>query len=327
MEREILMSKKKNPTKIMVTTHPFGETNDTPIRQLKDYTVHYNDVGRKYSDEELEERLVEFQPDAIIAGTEEYSAELFDKLPNLKIISRVGIGLDSIPLDECDKRNITVAYTPDAPSNAVAELTICQMLNALRRVQDSDAELRTKVWDRYIGREIRSCTVGIIGCGRIGSLVIEKLNGLKPRRIYVNDIVYDKAHDLPRCEYAKKMQILSECDIISIHIPYDEVNKNFISKEELAIMKKNVCLINMSRGGIINEDDLYDFLLENKDATACVDAFTSEPYFGKLLDLENTYLTPHIGSCSEKSRFHMEVGATEEVLNFLNNKPLINKVC
>lgn len=311
----------------MVTTYPFGVKNETPIKQLEGYNVHYNDVKRKYTRDELLVRLETEQPDIIIAGTEKYDAEALNKVPNLQMISRVGIGLDSVPLDECKARNITVAYTPDAPSNAVAELTICQMLNALRRVQNTDADLRNGKWNRYIGKELRDCTIGIIGCGRIGKLVVEKLDGLKPRRIYVNDINYAAAKNMPRSEYAKKMQILSECDIISVHIPYTDDNKDYLSHKEFKIMKKDVCLINMSRGGVFNEKDLHHFLSWHPEATACIDAFDTEPYNGDLLKLENAFLTPHLGSCSETSRFHMEVGAVEEVINFINNKELINKVC
>jgi D-3-phosphoglycerate dehydrogenase len=313
--------------KIMVTTYPFGETNDTPIVQLLGHSVVYNDLKRKYTREELVERLVENKPDIIIAGTEKYDNSILDLIPNLKMISRVGIGLDSIPIEECRSRSIKVAYTPDAPSNAVAELTIGQMINMARRVQTSHSDISNGVWSRYIGKEIRNCTIGIIGCGRIGRLVIEKLEGLKPRRIYANDLIYQRALNLPRVEYSKKMQIMSECDIISVHIPWTEENDKYISSSELSIMKKDVMLVNMSRGGVFDEDALFNFLSENKEATASIDTFENEPYNGNLTSLRNAYLTPHLGSCSHTSRFHMEVGAVEEVLNYINNKDLVNEVC
>lgn len=312
--------------KVMVTTHPFGSVNMLPKEMLEHYNVHYNDVGRKYSIDELVERLKNFQPDAIIAGTEKYTAEILDLLPNLKIISRVGIGLDSVPLEECKKRGIVVAYTPDAPSNAVAELTVCQILNMLRRVQLCDSTIRSGGWVRYVGRELRGCELGIIGCGRIGKLIVAKMQGLKPRRIFVNDIVYEKAQNLPRSEYASKAQILSTCDIITIHIPYNEDNVDYISAEEFELVKENVLLINMSRGGIINEKDLYDFLLTHPDAAAAVDTYNNEPYVESLIELPNAYLTPHLGSCSLKSRFDMEVGAAEAVINFDHGKSLLNRV-
>jgi D-3-phosphoglycerate dehydrogenase len=312
--------------KIMVSTYPFGISNDTPIKQLEGIDVHYNDVKRKYSREELIERLVKYQPNILIAGTEKYDSEILDLIPGLKMISRVGIGLDSIPIEECEKRGIKVAYTPEAPSNAVAEMTICQMLNMLREIQDSHSSMMDGKWHRFIGREIRNCTIGVIGCGRIGSLVVEKLEGLKPRRIYVHDIDIEKAKDLPRSEYSKKMQILSECDIITLHMPGGEDNMNYISYGEFGIMKKDVCLINTSRGGIVDEVALYNFLSTNPSSKAAVDTFIDEPYEGNLKSLHNCYMTPHLGSCTHTSRFHMEVGAVEEVLNFINNKPLINEV-
>lgn len=312
--------------KIMVTTHPFGSVNSLPIEMLKDYDVHYNNVGRKYKTDELIERLLDFQPNAIVAGTEKYTPEILDMLPNLKIISRVGIGLDSVPLHECEKRGIIVAYTPDAPSNAVAELTICQIFNMLRHTQICDQYIREGKWERYIGKELRGCEVGIIGCGRIGKLIVAKMQGLKPRRIFVNDIIYERAQDLPRSEYSSKAQILSTCDIITIHIPYNEQNVNYISEEELELVKDDVMLLNMSRGGIINEDALYNFLVQRPQACAAVDTYNDEPYTGKLAELNNTYLTPHLGSCTRKSRFDMEVGAAEAVIDFAHGRTLQNAV-
>ena len=311
--------------KIMVTTHPFGKNNNLPIKMLSEYEVHYNDVYRKYSREEHLERIKKINPDIIIAGTEKYDYEIFNLASNLKMISRVGIGLDSIPLEECKKRGIIVSYTPDAPSNAVAELTICQMINMLRRVQFVDNDIRNGKWSRYIGKELRDCNVGIIGCGRIGGIIINKMQGLKPRKLFVNDINHEKCN-LPRCEFATKFQILSSCDIISLHIPLNDKNINYIDKEELSVIKDDAILLNMSRGGIINEESLLNFLQNNKKACAALDTFYDEPYNGPLKYLDNCYLTPHLGSCTDKSRYCMEVGAVEQALCFINNKDIENRV-
>jgi len=312
--------------KIMVTTHPFGSVNELPINMLEDFDVYYNDVGRKYTYEELLKRLREFQPEAIIAGTEKYTDAILDLVPELKIISRVGIGLDSVPVEECAKRGIKVAYTPDAPSNAVAELTICQIFNMLRHVQLCDRAIRCSNWEKFIGKELRGCEVGIIGCGRIGKMIVDKMQGLKPRRIFVNDIVYEKANGLSRSEYSSKAQIFSTCDIITVHIPYNKENVNYISEEELALVKDDVILLNMSRGGIINEKNLYNFLSSHPKACAALDTYEEEPYSGELLGLDNVYLTPHLGSCTKKSRFDMEVGAVEAVIDFKHGRALQNQV-
>ncbi|MBD3262471.1 MAG: hypothetical protein GF334_12535 [Candidatus Altiarchaeales archaeon] len=314
--------------KTIVTTHPYGCPEVAPLEYLKSMGIEptLNSVGRKYSKDELKDTLIKECPDIIIAGTEKYNADVLDLIPNLKMISRVGIGLDSVDLDECVKRNITVTYTPDAPSNAVAELTLCQMLNMLRRVQVVSHCLKDGGWKRFIGRDIRDCNVGIIGVGRIGSLMIEKLQGMKPRRIFINDIVEERMHDRVRCESATKHQILRGCDIVTIHIPLNAENLGYISEKDFKLMKRDACIINMSRGGIINEEDLFAWLSNNPDASAAVDTYEEEPYKGSLVKLSNAYLTPHLGSCTRKSRFDMEMSAAEEVVNFTQNKRFNNQV-
>jgi len=308
--------------KLIVTTNPFGDPNPAPREFLKEFNVSYNDTGAKYSDQKHYDVLMSQQPDIIIAGTEKYDSDVLDLVPNLKMIARVGIGLDSVDLDECRKRGITVSYTPDAPSNAVAELTIAQMINGLRKTHLMNYQVKNRIWNRFIGREIRSCDVGIIGMGRIGHLVAAKLAGMKPRRIFINDIVPTQCTDVERCESESKLQILCSSDVVTLHIPFNEQNKNFIGSKELAIMKKDAVLINTSRGGIVNEEDLYNHLKENPEFIAVTDTFIDEPYIGPLRHLPNSILTPHLGSCSRKSRFDMEMGAASEVFNYILGKPL-----
>jgi D-3-phosphoglycerate dehydrogenase len=314
--------------KIVVTTYPFGTEDERPLKVLKGLDFSLNQKKRKYSHEELIAVLKEENPDIIIAGTEGYDNEALDICPNLKMISRVGIGLDSLNLSECQRRNIIVTHTPDAPSGAVAEITIGQMINMSRNIQNVAGS-----WERYIGKEIRSCNIGIFGCGRIGKLVIDKLQGLKPRRIFVNDIDIAKTEGLDRCEYADKPQILLNSDIVSLHIPladpsldpqYD--NRDFITKSDLDLLPDDAMIINTSRGGIINEADLCEWLKESNRAKAAIDVFEDEPYEGELLSLKNACLTPHLASCTVKSRLDMEVGAAEEVVNFIKGKPFSNRV-
>jgi len=313
--------------KVAITTYPFGFPNDKPIKILSGLDVSYNQKKRKYTREELIEVLKQRQPDIIIAGTEDYkNTEILDLVPNLQLISRVGIGLDGLDLEECRRRGITVAYTPDAPSSAVAELALGQMFNALRHIRDVDNDIRIGKWNRYIGREIRSCNIGIIGMGRIGRLVASKLIGLKPRRIFINDIIPERVVGIDRCEAGTKSQILCEADIISIHIPYTAANHWFINELDFGLMKKDAIIINMSRGNIINEDALYNWLTLNTEAFGIIDTFVNEPYKGKLRDLANTSLTPHLASCTLKSRLAMEAGAAEAVLDFIQKKPLANQV-
>lgn len=314
--------------KILVSDCTFGIIDKTPINLLKEYNVVYNETNRKYTLGELDVVLKENQPDIIIAGTEKYNSERLDICRNLKMISRLGIGIDSVDLNECLKRNIIVTNTPDAPSNAAAELTIGQMFNMLRHIQYVSQDIRQGKWNRYIGREIKYCNIGIIGFGRIGSMVAKKLSGLDipKNNLFINDIIEDLMNTQEIGMPSSKEYIWKNSDIITIHIPLNEKNRNFITKKEFSLMKTNALLINAARGGIINESDLYDWLSKNKNVAAAIDTFENEPYQEKLLSLDNVYLTPHIGSCTEKSRFEMEVGAVKEALNFINKREFNNRV-
>ena len=323
--------------KAIVTTTPFKQDREACKKLVNMCNVVFNETGHKLGAYELELLIKKEQPNIIIAGTEKYNEKLL-KLAPIKSICRVGIGLDSVPLDICQKLGIKVFYTPNAPTVAVAELTVCQILNMLRKVQNvSDDILIRDRWNRYIGRELRNCTVGIIGFGRVGKKVFEMLSGFNIKVMMINDVNsetmnYDKNkfyHYPAMCCDASKRNILTECDIITIHIPLSDgvhYNKDYITYEDLNIMKKDVRLVNMSRGGIINEDDLYKWLKENKKACAAIDTFEDEAYHGKLRELGNAYLTPHLGSCTLRSREDMEAGACYEAIKFIKHEKSINEV-
>ena len=301
---------------IIVTTYPFLESRAQCLEE-----VSFNEVKRKYSNLEHIAILKKTQPDIIIAGTENYTKDILDIVPNLKMIARVGIGLDSVDLHECKKRGIIVTYTPDAPSNAVAELTLAQIINMLRGINT-----RILSWNRYIGREIRFSSIGIIGIGRIGTLVFQELSSFFPKNMLIYDIEPGKMYNLIGGIPSTKEEILRQCDIITIHIPLNESNKNYITTNELELMKPNACLLNMSRGGIINEKDIYQWLVSHPLFSVAIDTFEKEPYNGDLIKCKNAYLTPHLGSCTEMSRKRMEEEAVEDVLNFMNSSSFKNRV-
>jgi len=306
--------------KIAVTVDKFGDEARKKLESYvqQGYEVEYNINGRKYTPDEAREFLISQNPDIIIAGTEKYDAKMLNYCPNLRMISRVGIGLDSVDLDECEKRGITVVNTPDAPSNAVAELTIGQIFNSLRRIQYTDRTIKDGGWERYVGREFSDCNLGIVGYGRVGKILARKTIYLA-KNVYINDIDPEQLIKKEnRAIISDFENILRECDIVTLHIPLNERNRNLISRRELELMKKDAVLINTSRGGIVNENELYEWLSQNKDFSTVIDVFEQEPYKGKLRELKNCYLTPHLGSCSEKSRYEMEMGAVENVERFLS---------
>ena len=312
-------------SKVLITTVPFGDKNRLPIEQLKAAGIKYliNPIGRKLKEEELVEMVSDF--DALIAGTEPITDKVMSAASKLKLISRVGIGLDSIDLLAAERRGIKVSYTPNAPAPAVAELTIGLMLSLLRSVHVVNAQMHLGEWHRHFGRRIPEVTIGIIGAGRIGGRVLRRLAGFGTPRILVNDTKpnLEVAPEL-KLEWVGKEEIYRHADLISLHIPMTVQTKNMIRREQLLMMKPDAMIINTSRGGIINEHDLAEVLSTGHLNGAAIDVFDQEPYTGTLAQIDRCLLTSHMGSMSIDCRTRMEIESTEdeEAVQFLTGKSL-----
>jgi D-3-phosphoglycerate dehydrogenase / 2-oxoglutarate reductase len=311
--------------KVLITTIPFGEIDPKPLDLLKkkkgeiEYVI--NPLGRKLTEDDLYSMIDGV--DILIAGTEPITAKIIRKSDKLKIISRVGIGVDSVDLNAAKDKGIQVSYTPDAPSPAVAELAIAHMLNLLRDLPNVEAKIKSGTWLRSAGERLANQVVGIIGTGRIGSRVLKHLQGFEPKKILVNDLLpnYD-LYSKYNATFVEKDEMYVESDIITLHVPMTSKTKNLITIRELEKMKKGSRIINTSRGGIVNEKDLCEFLLKNKTNAAALDVFEKEPYTGPLLELSNCNFSCHLGSMTKDCRARMELEATEEVIRFINQEEL-----
>ena len=313
--------------KALITTIPFGEQNKLPLDLLDASGVDY--LINPYNKRLTENELIELIPDidALIAGTETITRKVIDNAPNLKLISRVGIGLDNVDLIAAKERGIKVSYTPDAPAPAVAELTMGLILNLLRFVHISNSQLHKGRWNRIFGRRLGDITLGIIGVGRIGSRVIRRTKPFGTPRVLVNDIDTSYRSNLDyKIEWTSKEEIYKVADIVSLHLPLTKFTKNMIRKEQLLSMKKDASIINVSRGGIINEQDLYEVMKAGHLSGAAIDVFEDEPYHGKLAEIERCILTAHMGSMSIDCRSKMEIESTQEVIRFYKGETLQNEV-
>jgi D-3-phosphoglycerate dehydrogenase / 2-oxoglutarate reductase len=312
---------------VLITTIPFGDRDRFPLDLLENEGIDYliNPFNKKITEEQLAEIIPAF--DVIIAGTEPITEKVLSRTTNLKLISRVGIGLDSVDLLSAKKRGIKVSYTPDAPSHAVTELTIGFMLTLLRSVHVSNSQMHKGKWHRFFGKRLEEVTVGIIGLGRIGTGVLKMLNGFGTSNILVNDI--ERNHELEskfKLDWTSKEKIYKEADIITLHVPLTKLTRNMLRKEQLFSMKSDAILINTSRGGIINEQDLYDVMQSGHLASTAIDVFVKEPYDGPLKKIERCLLTAHMGSMSVDCRNRMEAESTEEAVRFLSGIPLRSEV-
>jgi len=314
--------------RVLVTTVPFGEFDPWPLEELgkiDNLELVINPINRKLKEHELRDMISDY--DLLIAGTEPITRDVLENAHRLKLISRVGIGLDSVDLHAARDLGIKVSYTPDAPSAAVAELTIAHMLNLMRRLPTIDSAVRNGIWKRYQGDRLATKTIGLVGIGRIGTRVLKHLQGFHPDQLLINDLVQNpEVEKIYNAEWVSKEDLYRESDIISLHIPLNKNNYNLISSSEIAQMKKTSCLINTSRGGIISEKDLYQALINRDLAGAAIDTFEEEPYGGKLVELDNCYISCHMGSMTKDCRARMEIEATQDVLCYINGEKLLQEV-
>ena len=265
--------------KVLITTSPFGKCGDKPLRLLEDtgWEIIHNPYNRRLKASEVYNLIQDV--DAVIAGTEPYPIE---KLPisgnRLKVISRVGIGLDNVNLNDCLERGIQVTYTPDAPSQAVAELTIENIINLSRFVSMSDRSVRAKAWNRYLGMLVSEMTIGIVGVGRIGKKVIKLLQPFRPKIIATElepDLSFSEEMGF---SYVSKEELFNRSDLVSLHIPGSKQNFNYLSREVLSQMRTGSLLINTSRGSILDEEAVHDALLQHHLGGVALDVFKTEPY-------------------------------------------------
>jgi len=297
---------------ILITTSSFGKNDREPLTVLEETfdLVTLNPYGRKLTEDEILKLIREVNPVGIIAGVEPLTRKVLKEAEALRVISRAGIGMDSVDLEAAKELHISVTNTPDAPTIPVAELTIGMILSLLRQLHRSDVQIRSGKWYRPMGNLLHGKSVGLIGCGRIGSHVAKllapfgcKVQGCDPacsyhEHIYLTDI----------------KETLKESDIVSLHLPYSESTRHIIDENALNIMRQGAFLINPSRGGLIDEAALYVALKSERIGGAAIDSFEKEPYSGPLTELENILLTGHIGSYAREGRIFMEKQATQNLM-------------
>ena len=303
--------------KIFISTTSFAEYDKKPLELLRSagFEVILNPYKRKLKPEEIV--ALASDCDGIIAGVEQITEEVLRSLPKLKAISRCGVGLDNVDLEAAEKRGILISNTPNAPSQAVAELTIALILNLLRKVSLSDRRVRNGQWKKEMGQLISGKTVGIIGLGRIGKRVTELLKSFEVKILASEPNPDKKWVRKNKINLVSMDELLKESDIVTLHIPYTEQNRNLINSERLKIMKRGAILINTSRGGLIDEMALYQALKSGHLGGAALDVTEVEPYQGPLTELDNVIITPHIGSYAVEARIQMETEAAMNLIRML----------
>jgi D-3-phosphoglycerate dehydrogenase len=300
---------------ILVTTSTFGKNDPDVLNPLaeKGYEYFLNPYGRKLTEEEVIELINKHRPIGMIAGVEPLNRKVMESASGLKSISRLGIGLDNVDLVAAEDMGIAVSNTPDGPTIPVAELTLGMIISLLRQIHISDISIRQGEWRRPYGNLLYGKTVGIIGCGRIGSYLAKLLQSFGCNVLGCDPVCMEE-----ECFALVGLdEILQRADIISLHIPYSKANHHFINANRLKQMKEGAYLINTARGGLVDEQALFQSLVSGKLAGAALDGFEQEPYLGKLKDLDNVLMTAHIGSYAKEARIMMEKEAVSNLITTL----------
>ena len=312
--------------KILIATYPFGKCGDKPVNLLKEtgWKIKYNSLGRRLKENEVKDMIIDC--DGVIAGTEPYTKDIIKECKKLKVISRVGVGLDNVDFDTCLRQKVVLTYTPEAPADGVADLSIAQIINLLRGIRTSDNLIRKGQWKRTLGKLVKEVKVGVLGVGRIGKRVVNRLVPFSPK-IYACDINPD--YDFGKEKgivWVDKKELFKICDLVSVHIPMNKKNYHCVGNKELSSMKQGSFVINTSRGSVIDEKVLVSLLHNKHLGGAALDVFENEPDVGSLSTFDNTILTAHIGASAHESRYLMELGATEDCIRVLQGKQPLNKV-
>lgn len=310
-------------TKIFVGSRSFGKVVDDGLELLgKEGEIIRNPHGRALSSDELRESLLDV--DAALLGNDVCDANVLEAASKLKVISRHGIGVDSVDLKAATENGIVVANTPRVNTTAVAEHTIALMLAILRRIPDANLSLKSKKWEalKFVGAELAGKTLGIIGLGAIGKEVAKRARAFGAEILYA-DKTRDMDLERQLClSFVPLHTLLKESDIISIHVPLIPETRRLIDRKEVALMKKGAYVINTARGGIVDSDALADGLQSGRLAGAALDVFDTEPpdFASRLFNVEKIIMTPHIGAYTVEAIRKMDYTAANNVTKALHGE-------
>ena len=266
-------------------------------------------------------QLIEYikNSNALIVGLDTINSDVLNECPNLEIISKYGVGLNNIDLEVCKKRNIAVKWTSGVNKLSVAEMALGFMLMFARNLYISSNELKNGTWNKSAGFQLSEKNIGIIGLGNTGKELVGLIKPFKCK-IYANDIIDQKEYyKNNKIEEISKEEIFKTCDFITINTPYNEQTNNMVDIKVLKTMKNSAYLLNIARGGIINEIDLKYALKNNIIAGAAIDAYVEEPPSDKeFLKLPNLICTPHIGGNAKEAVEAMGMSAIKKLREFYN---------
>ena len=282
---------------------------------LKEYPgAKFNDEGLSLSGDSLIDFLDGYEK--AITALEVIDDSILSCLPDLKVIGKYGVGLDMIDLQALKKYGVKIGWTGGVNKRSVSELVVSSAIALLHRSVFANIEVKNNLWYQIKGRQLSDCTVGIIGCGNIGKDLVKLLKPFNCKVLSYDILDFNKFYQENNVLPVSLEELLKESDVVTLHLPLDKLTKNIINVDKLQMMKSKAILINLARGGLVDEVALKKMLLEKKIAGAAIDVFEIEPPIDNEFALiDNVLITPHIAGSTEEAILAMGMAAIDGLKN------------
>jgi len=305
----------------VLVSDPIAEVGIAPLRAIPGVQV---DVKLGLTAEELKSIIGDYDALAVRSETK-VTADILSAADKLQIIGRAGVGVDNIDVAAATQKGVVVVNSPDGNTLAAAELTVGLLLALARKIPQGDATMRAGKWDRkkFVGTEICGKTIGIVGLGRIGASVAQRLKGFEVELIAYNPYVPEETTRRIGVEPVSLDDLLRRSDFITLHTPLNDETRGLIGAPQFEIMKDGVRLVNVARGGIVDEQALAEAVKSGKVGGFAFDVFSKEPPdpSNPLLDLPNSVITPHLGASTEEAQIKVAIDVAEQIADVLQGRP------
>lgn len=307
--------------KVFITSEFFGKFSDAGIKILEEagHTL-INPYGHKFL---TGQEIIKYseEADAFICDMEKIDRDVIEHSPNLKVIARRGVGVDSVDVAFAQEKGIAVERTLGVVEAPVAEQVFGFILDFSRNISKHNTLMKSGVWQKLKGSSVDGKVLGIIGMGKIGYEVAKRACAFGMSIIYHDEVVNEKAQEMFGAKKKSLEEVLAQSDFVSLHTPLTDTTRGFINYDIICKMKKTAYLINTARGAVVDEQDLYRAIKEEKIAGVAVDVYAVEPCNTSILkELDNVILTPHTSTFTEEIFVKMDILAAENVVRVLASK-------
>jgi len=311
---------------LAITSRSFSKNPILRREVLKLYpSAKFNDDGLKLYGNSLVEFLYGYEK--AITALEVIDDSILSKLPHLKSIAKYGVGLDMIDLRAMKKNNVKLGWTGGVNKRSVSELVVSFAVALLHRAVFANSEVKKGQWYQVKGSQLSNSTFGIIGCGHIGKDLVKLLKPFNCTILAYDILNFKEFYEKNNIKSVGIEELIKKSDVVTLHLPLDESTKNIMNEERLQMLKSSAVLINLARGGLIDETILKKMLLEKRIAGAALDVFKIEPPTDKeFLSMDNVLITPHIGASTEEAILAMGMAAIDgldnakDPLEFISSK-------